>query len=193
MPLKCIDELPAISGFDFCNPNFVFGEIEYIIISHVSKAGVDVYPGTMAGDESDATLWNPLLLQDPVSGEAVAYLLPVRSSLDEPDQTEVEASANRKAFPPAEWQIEARVDDLSDDVYTALRQLRNTQVRMWFIAGGYIFGGQEGIVPVTAHANPVIEEGYDTLHTMNLKLHWKSADIPLRSVAPNLDDLTIDS
>lgn len=189
MPLKCSDDLPVIAGFDFCKPNFVFGEIEYIIISHISKDNLDVFPS----DASDAAAWNTLLLQDGVSNEAIAYLLPVRSSLDEPDQTEVDASANRKAYPPSEWSIEARVDDLADATYTALSELRNTQVRMWFIAGGYIFGGNEGITPVTAHANPVIEEGYDTMHTMNIKLWWKSADVPARQTAPDLEDLSIDS
>ena len=188
MNFKCIDDLPMIPEFDDCNPQFQFGEIDEIIVSHLYREDeqeneITPYPT----DVSSAAEWELLLEPDAVTGEATAYRIPVRGTLSEPDQTVLDASKNRKAYPPAEWSIESRVDDLSDVVYEALRQLRNKQVRIWFIAGGNIFGGTQGIVPASINAYPVIEEGFDTMHNFHLNATWKSDEIPERAPAPEFD------
>lgn len=185
---KCVDELPVIKGFDDCAPNFRFGEIHEIIISHVyledpetPGEGLDVYPD----DISSAASWTPLL--EVGSGgegdEQIAYRIPCRAVLSEPDQTEVDASKGRTAYPPAEWEIEARVDDLHEDVYEGLRGMRNKGVRFWFLADKYIYGGPQGIV-ATSNSFPVIEEGKDSLHNFHTKLKWNSGIVPASADAP---------
>lgn len=178
---KCIDELPVITGFDDCNPKFKFGEIEMIILSHVylevDDSEVDVYPT----DESSVDAWDDIL------NPGTAFIVPVRGTLTEPDQTEIDASRDRKAYPPAEWTLECRVDDLEDSVYNALRQYRNKGVRLWFIAGGHIFGGRTGII-ATANGHLVIEEGFDTMHNFHLNMNWRSAEVPERNDAPAFDE-----
>ncbi len=184
MITKCVDKLPEITGFDYCEPKFKFGEVTQIILSHVYLDGIDVYPT----DESDKDLWSPLFEADSDgdSGQ-VAYLIPVRGTLGEPDQTEIDASMDRKAYPPAEWTLECRVDDLSDNVYDALRQLKNKAARLWFIAGGNIFGGNQGII-ATMNTFLEIEEGFDTMHNVHLRLMWKAAELPERADAPDFDE-----
>lgn len=172
---NCEDALPAITGWNHCEPNYKFGEIEAVIISHISlPEGGDVYPTSITSTDD----WQALFDAD------VAFLLPTRGTLAAPEQTVLDASGGRKAYPPAEFTIDARIDDLGDNVYASLKQYRNKIVRMWFIAGGGIFGGDTGISPVTVNTSLVIEEGFDTMHNLTMNLVWKAEEIPDRDDAP---------
>lgn len=183
----CVDELPAITGFDYCSPEYGFGEIEAIIVSHVSLEGeVTTYPA----NETDETQWDTLFTVDEVTGLATAYYIPVRGTIGDPEQTVIDTSEKRKAYPPAEYTLEARVDDLHEATYAGLRLLNSKTVRLWFIAGGYIWGGNEGINPATINTSLRIEEGHDSLHNVVVRATWKGSYLPERNTSPNFTDET---
>lgn len=180
--LFCEDQLPDIRGFDDCNPNFVFGEIEQVLIGSLG-AEPDF-------DVSDWQMWRENIVGenediDTEGDDFYAYLVPVRGTLTDPDRPEIDASKYRKAYPPAEWNIEFRVDDIPDAVYTALAALHGTSVRFWFISGGYIFGGANGLT-VQMKTAPSIEEGRDAMHQFNCTAHYYG-DIPARAQLTNIE------
>ncbi len=176
MPLTffCDEALPDVRGFSDCSPEFIFGEIEQILITPVT-VGDDFDVGNHLNDWKSWEDWLSLIVSDPdedVDDDGFyALQVPVRGTLGEPDRPELDASRYRKAYPPAEWNIECRVDDLPDRVYAALTSMHNTTVRMWFISGGYIFGGAEGLV-VQMKTAPSIEEGRDSMHQYNVNAHY---------------------
>lgn len=177
--LSCAEGIPSFDGaFDFCSPNFVFGEIEQVIITPLETESGNPYPA----DWTNETSWDTILTAT-TPDEPVGFMIPVRGTIDEPDRPEIEASNYRKAYPPKRYSITASVDDLSDAAYTALRQMMNRSVRLWFISGGYIFGGPQGIVTET-DSWLTIEEGEDSMHRYHILFTWRSADAAQRSTSP---------
>jgi len=180
MPMSsCAAGIPSFAdGFDFCAPNVVFGEIEQVIVSPLETETGNPYPNDWTS-EAD---WDDLLTA-PTGTDPVAYLIPVRGTLDEPDRPEIEASMYRKFYPPKRFNLPANVDDLSDVVYDACRDMVNNSVRLWYISGGYIFGGPQGIV-VDVDSWPVIEEGEDSMHRYHLHFSWRARRAPQRALSP---------
>jgi hypothetical protein len=178
---SCSESIPSfVGGFDYCAPNFIFGEIEQVIISPLELESGDPYPT----DVTDETAWDALL--DPSEGEPVAYLIPVRGTIDEPERPEIEASLYRKAYPPQRYSLALNVDDLSDIVHNALRELTNKRVRIWWISGGYIFGSATGI-EADVNTWQIIEEGEDSMHRYHIHATWRAKEQPYRYVSPFAD------
>jgi hypothetical protein len=179
MPINsCAEGIPDFSGaFDQCNPGFVFGEIEEVIISPIETETGDPFPT----DVEDEDAWDELLA--PLAGDPVAFKIPVRGTIDEPDRPEVEASKYRKAYPPKRYSLQCGVDDLSQKAFDALRLLTNKTVRLWYLSGGYIFGTEIGIV-ADVDSWQVIEEGEDAMHRYHLHFTWRSKDAPKRFTSP---------
>lgn len=183
--LSCAESIPDFSNaFDECAPNFVFGEIQQLIVAPLyTEEGGDTFP-TDWTSEAD---WSSLLdASGDTDATPVAFLIPVRGSIGEPEVTEVEASLGRKAFSSARYTIDAKVDDLSDVAYAALRQMRNVRARIWFMQAEYLYGGAQGIV-ADVNTNLQIDEGEDSLTIMNLKATWKGAadeSAPARTASP---------
>ncbi len=130
--LNCVDDLPDILGFDDCEPNFVFGEIEQVIIGSIQDES-DVLDTLDEGKWEDFEDHFVTEVDADHSSDFYAFLIPGRGTMDEPDQPEVEASRYRRAYPPAERTIEFNVDDIPDGVYDALNDLHNQTVRLWAI------------------------------------------------------------
>lgn len=179
MANSCAESIPSfVNAFDFCAPNYAFGEITGIIVAPLELETGNPYPT----DWTDEAAWESLL-NPTAPAVPVAFEIPVRATLDEPDRPTVEASKYRKAYPPKRYTINASVDDLSDLAYTALTQLVNKRVRFWFLSGGYIFGSPIGVEADT-DSWLVIEEGEDALHKYNIELTWRSQNPPQRAVSP---------
>ena len=174
MSNSCAESVPNFDGvFDFCEPNFVFGEVEEIIIAPLELETGDPYPA----DWSDEDLWDALFDAD------TAHKIPVRGTIDEPDRPEVEASKYRKAYPPKRYTLSGNVDDLSDAAYEAMRQLQNKRVKVWWISGGYLFGLPEGI-DADVDSWHQIEEGEDSMHQYHFSFSWRSKNAPARVKSP---------
>jgi hypothetical protein len=179
MPINsCAESIPDFTGaFDFCAPNFVFGEVEEVIISPLELESGDPFPADITSEDD----WNELLA--PTVGDAVAFKLPVRGTIDEPDRPEIEASLYRKAWPPKRYNLGVNVDDLSDEAYSNLRELMNKRVRLWYLSGGYIFGFETGI-EADVDSWQVIEEGEDAMHRYHLHFSWRNKYAPKRWTSP---------
>ena len=186
LDFTCAEGLPIFKGFDDCNPEFGFGEIEFLIVAPLA---IESNPGAFTGwdgfNPSVEAEWDDLFAEtDSDTGEQTAYLIPVRGTLGEPDRPEIEASRYRKAYPDPTWSLEFKVDDLSDSVYEAMRQFANTTCRVWFVSGDYIFGGNTGCVPATVNTWLVIEEGRDSMHNFHGVAEWRAATAPERDASP---------
>lgn len=174
----CADSIPDLeNAFNYCEPNFVFGEIEEIIVAPLETETGDPFPT----DWQDEDAWDLLLA--PSGSSPVAYKIPVRGTIDEPDRPEVDASKYRKAYPPKRYNLSSTADDLSDKAYAGLREMQNKRVRVWWISGGYLFGLEEGI-EADVDTWLTIEEGEDSMHSYHLNLTWRSNESPNRVTSP---------
>jgi hypothetical protein len=179
MPTSCTDSVPSFAGeFNYCAPAYVFGEIEEVIIAPLELESGDPYPTPW----TDKAAWDALLAPT-LPDLPVAFKIPVRGTMDEPDQPEIETSGYRTAFPPARYNVPLMVDDLNEQVYENLRQMNNVTVRMWLISGGKIFGGPTGI-EADLRTWPIIEEGEDAMHKYHIHASWRAALAPERAVSP---------
>jgi hypothetical protein len=163
----CADSIPDFSGaFNYCAPNFVFGEIEEIIVAPLELEEGEPYPA----DWTDSNDWDELL--SPLAGDPVAFRIPVRGTIDEPERPEVDASLYRKAYPPQRYTLACSVDDLSDLAFEAMRNLNNVRVRVWFIQGHYMYGMPTGLeADITTWLT--IEEGEDSMTRYSMNLTWR--------------------
>lgn len=191
---QCASEIPSFANaFDDCEPNYVFGEVEWVYISPLST-DADGIENPYPADVSDVDAWLVLFNAD------VAHRIPVKGSIDEPEVPEIETSLYRKAYPPPVYTLNVAVDDLSGPrvdpdpdptigSYEAMRLLNNQYVRMWFISGGYIFGGQTGL-RASVKTWITIEEGQEALHRYHASFEWRSTNKlgPARNPAPSFMD-----
>lgn len=182
MPAQnCNDSIPDFSNaFNYCDPEYSFGEVERVIV-----APIDIHESiTDLPSMDEAAL---------IAAEASGYIgiIPVKGSLDEPEQPEQETSLYRRAYPPARYTLEGNADDLSTEAYTALRDLNKKRVRMWFVSGKYIFGGALGLISDT-RTFPVIEEGEESLHRYHVRFEWRSdGKSPERDSSPWYEDVDV--
>lgn len=179
MANSCAESIPSFKdAFDYCAPKYSFGEITEIIVAPLELETGNPYPTDWTNEDAWDLLLNPVAPALPV-----AFKIPVRATLDEPDRPTVETSLYRKAWPPKRYTMNASVDDLSEAAYTALTKLVNKRLRLWFLSGGYIFGAPTG-VEADVDSWLVIEEGEDSLHKYNLELTWRSQTPPARATSP---------
>ena len=175
------DSIPSFgTGFDYCAPNYVFGEVTHVIVAPIGIPDESDYAGNpWPTDVSDMGDWDALI------GAGFAQVIPIKGTLDEPERPEIDTSLGRKAYPPPRYTLTGQVDDLPADVYEGMRNLSNKSVRFWFLSGGYIFGGAQGL---RSDVNTwlTIEEGEESVHKYNVSFTWKSEDrlAPARAIAP---------
>lgn len=179
MANSCSASVPDFSNaFNYCDPGYVFGEIENIILSPLEVESGSPFPA----DWRDTSDWDALLTA-PTGQTPIAHKLPVIGTLGEPDRTDIPTSNYRHAYPPKRYNMTVMVDDLSDEAYENLRHLTNVTVRMWYESGGYLFGGEQGI-EVDVDSFPVIEEGEDSLHKFHVHMTWRAKEAPARTPSP---------
>ena len=176
------DTIPSFgAGFDYCAPNYVFGEVTHVIVAPIGVPEGSPYQGTpYPEDPSEMGDW-----EDLIAADIGVQVIPIKGTLDEPERPEIDTSLGRKAYPPPRYTLTGQVDDLPDDVYEGMRNLSNKSVRFWFLSGGYIFGGAQGL---RSDVNTwlTIEEGEESVHKYNVSFTWKSEDrlAPARAIAP---------
>lgn len=143
--------VPDFDGaFNDANPTYGFGEVERVIV-------VDL--------DTD---------KDDVDFETSDNVIPVRGTFDEPEQTEIDTSLYRKAYPPARYTLTCAVDDISDTAYERLRAFHGGRCKMWFQAGAYLFGGDGIECDVKTHLT--IDEGEEALQKYHIVFEWRSTD-----------------
>lgn len=168
--LNCATTLPDFTdAFDYCAPNFVFGEIEEIIVCQLyDEDGSPLPVGFDWTDKADFEALFTAVAPDLPLG----HRIPVRGTIDEPERPVVESSLYRKAYPPKRYTLTGSVDDLSQIAYDAMGELDNNRVRLWFIQGDYMYGLPEGLeCDITTWVT--IEEGEDSMTKYAFSAAWR--------------------
>ena len=86
MSQTCASSIHDFCGaFDYCAPNFVFGEIEEIIIAQLYTYSGYHYPEEW--DWEKEASWNGFLSGcDDETPETIAFRIHVRATIDDPDR-----------------------------------------------------------------------------------------------------------
>lgn len=169
MSVVCTAILPTASA-DYCSPNVHFGQIERIFFTR---------PGDGLTDVSSLSEWNTRLDQDdalpsPPTLAKIRYLY-VIGDLPEADQTEIEISGKRKVYNVPEHTINFSVDDTDDTNLALALAVQQNGVgifQTWFLAGGRLYGGNDGI-ETNMKINLVIPESKDEVQKLVGTMTWE--------------------
>ena len=175
-PTGCASDVPALD-FDFCDPAVSFGEIERIFV-----APYDTTPFT---DVESLAEWTARLDNTTLADPDLIRYMDVSADLPKGEREKIQISRSREISTPAKFTINVTVDDLSDLNYEFMRTTYcNTLQRFWFLAGNYIYGGNEGI-PAIMELDLVIERGgKKSLNKFDGTVTWEHEFPPERNDSP---------
>lgn len=172
-PTGCGSVLPEVS-FDTCSPNVTFGEIQKIFVGMANAE-----PFT---DWTDLSQWEAALAL-PVNDPDAIRELNVSADLPAPSVEEIVISLGRKIQSPASHVINVDIDDLSDENYEFARVTScNSQFKVWFMTGDYMYGGNDGIT-ANMSLRPVIERGIKSLNKLSGTITWEAKFSPERETS----------
>ena len=161
-PTDCTGALPAIDT-SVCGPGTMWGQVDYIYLA----------PGdTELTDWSDLSEWTTKL------GDNTIVKFPVIGSKDAPEYQEVERSGQRYAYGPKKHKLMFRIDEVNTTNYEFMRYIEcNPTLKMWYSAGGYLFGGDPGIT-ASVKMDLIVPEDYNALATLTGEATWKAKHSP---------------
>ena len=171
MPVCGSPVLPPVA-FNYCAPDIRPGQITKILITRDTSADVMT-------SASDLAEWNTRINASsviPGSGAAPIRELTVVASLAAPDVTEQDISGGRKYRGKPEHKIAYKIDELSlgniNDLMHDYQVAGAATVKMWFVSGGLLFGGNTGIsASVSSHL--VIPEDINAVSTIEGEFSFK--------------------
>ena len=176
MPTCTTVDIPAVVA-DFCAPNINFGEIDKIYFTN---------DGAPLTDWNDLAEWNTRLDNADVTADNTKIrCLHVIGDKPAPERSEIEFSQGRKAYTEADHSINIRVDETGDENYALVQWLEENagqQLRIWYQAGKYLYGGNTGILALLT-LDDIIPESDDELNTFNGTVSWEGKH-PDRIVNP---------
>ena len=173
-PTGCGGILPDVD-FNFCSPVNAFGEITHIFLAS--------YDASCFTDESSLSEWLARLDNTGGDVESIRYLhVKANKPVASPDI--IETSLNRKVKSPATYTLNITIDDVSDLNYEFMRATQcNTTFKMWFVAGGYLFGGVCGVASIL-NLDYQIDDGSKSIHKITGTATWDASYSPERVVNP---------
>jgi hypothetical protein len=173
-PAGCGGELPDFN-FNFCSPVQAFGEITHIFLA---ASDADCFT-----DEAVLSEWLGRLDNSGGGIDAIRYMH-VKANKPLGTGESIEVSLGRMANTPQTFTINITVDDVSDLNHEFMRSTQcSTVFKMWYAAGGYLWGGVCG-VNATLKLDYQIDEGTNTIHKIVGTATWKSDFAPERVVNP---------
>ncbi len=173
-PTGCETHLPDLD-FNFCSPNIVYGEVTHVFLA--------------AGDAQCFSDWNVLqewLDRIDNTADGIDYIryMHVKADLPGGEKETIEISLGRKVKSPVTYTLNIEVDDMSALNYEFMRLSQcNVGFKMWFAAGGYLFGGNCGI-DVMLNLDYTIERGMKSIHKIQGTAIWEASCAPDRIVNP---------
>lgn len=193
----CDSEVLPIVSFDDCNPEINKSEIVAIFIALTDAAPFE--------DVSDPAEWAARLSQTatppPVVGGGTAT--PIKDLIrrltviaDKPASTDVTkaVSNNRVITVDRTRVINVTIDEVNDSNYDLMRKTEcgnGLSVKAWYLtAGGYLYGGVEGILSGLGGQKPVLklqpifERGTDSIETLAGTLSWSNVKSEPRVKSP---------
>ena len=99
MNTSCAESIPSFAGaFDYCAPNFVFGEIEEMIVAPLDVEGGDPFPADWLDEDSWDELLNPTV-GSPIDRIRVTSMVTKRAIKRLPPASEIMPAASFKPTP----------------------------------------------------------------------------------------------
>jgi hypothetical protein len=175
---NCADFNLPITGFDDCNPDVNYSEIERVFIGG-PKAGP-------FANIANAAEWNTRMTQTTIGVDSVRALTVIG---DMPAAAGVvkELSNGRKKQIGKDFTVNYTVDDISDENYTFFRTLDEQPLIRLFgfeTQGGKMYHyGNAGII-VNHNSNGILARGRDEIETEAGVITWRNKQRPLRMTSP---------
>ena len=176
MPVICNpNDLPAVEA-DFCNPDINFGQIDRIFFNN---------EGNPMLDWTDVMEWNTRLDNTTLADATKIRWLHVIGDKPAPEKTTLDFSQGRQINTEKTHTVNVIVDETGPLNYALVQWLEDNasqNVRMWYSAGKYLYGGNEGI-SVKLELDDIIPQSDEELNTFNGTATWKGGH-PARIVNP---------
>lgn len=167
--------LPKVKA-DFCAPDFNFGQISALYLGNSDR--------TDFANWDVITEWTANLDNTDVTTEKIKTLH-VIGDKPAPERNSIAFSQGREVSTPAKHTVNVKVDETHDDNYALVQWLENNvgqQIKAWYAAGKYLYGGNSGI-SVTLTLDDVIPESKEELNTFVGAIKWEGSH-PDRVVSP---------
>lgn len=182
-PTDCDFDLPVVS-FSDCSPNVVYSEIRRIFIARKGAASF--------ANWLEATEWLDRLSETATGPDAIRALT---VTADKPAAAPVSKaiSNGRTVVVGKDHTINFTIDDVTAENYEFMRQLEcgGQGYKFWYeTSGGYIYGGNAGIIGVNGlgiDMNDVLNRGLEEIETINGVLTWREKFSPERGLSPIFD------
>ena len=170
-PTGCNNDVPAIN-MDECNPSVDFSEVDKLYMT----AAPD---GCGLSDWTSAAEWATRIDN---AGVAICDIREwwVSGELPEPERNITPIDNEREVSSPMTFGLNLQVFDLDTDTYDALRILQcGLKVRIWYSAGGYMYGSTDGI-EASVIASHIVTKGSKEVNYGQLLIKWEADHNPER-------------
>lgn len=166
MPEICTPvALPAVKA-DFCAPNLNFGEIDRVYLGN---------PGNPFTDWSLLAEWDARLDNADIADATKIRMLHVIGDKPAGEKTKIDFSQGRSVYTEGKHSINIKVDETGDENYELIIWLEENAgqtVSLWYQAGKYIYGGNDGI-SASLTLDDIIPESDEELNTFNGAATWE--------------------
>lgn len=163
--MNCANVNLPIVDADFCAPNINFGQIDKIYLG---------YNGQPMADWTSLAEWTSRIDNATLADLTKIRELHVIADKPTAERTAVAFSQGRTAYATPNHTINVRVDETGENNYGLIQWLEDNAgqtIRIWYQAGKYLYGGNEG-VPATLSLNDVIPESDEELNTFQGTITW---------------------
>jgi hypothetical protein len=172
-PTDCTSVLPDVD-FDYCAPDFNMGQISEIYIGNIDQGFTDW---------TSLAEWNSRISEDSSDVDALRRLY-VIGDKPEPESNDIDMSKDRIVVGNKKHTLNFRIDETGATNYEFLRTLEcGTKYNVWFVAGKYVYGGNDGI-EANLKLNDIIPEDNQELNTFNGTVVWEAKFHPERTDNP---------
>lgn len=158
MSTDCIPVALPVVKADFCAPNLNFGEISLIYLGN---------EGNPFLDWEDLAEWNTRLDNVDAVDLASIRFIHVQGEKGATEKNKIEYSQNRSVYTEPKHTISITIDETGDENYALIRWLEDNagqQLRLWYQAGKYLYGGNSGL-PVVLTLDDIIPLSDEELNT----------------------------
>lgn len=159
-------KLPAVEA-DFCAPNINWSQVDNVYLGNLENPFTDwssLTEWTSRIDNTDAG----------ISDTAIKHLH-VIGDKPRPERNSVAFSKGRTAHTTPNHTVNLIVDETGDNNYNLIKWLEDNagqKVALWYSAGKYIYGGNEGI-EATIVLDDVIAQSDEELNVFQGEAVWE--------------------
>lgn len=159
--------LPIVTA-DFCAPDINFGEVDKIFLGN---------PGNPFTDWTDLAEWTARLDNADIVDAATIRTLHIIGDKPAPEKNKVDFSQGRSVYTDPKHTLNISIDETGDDNYALIQFLEDNAgqtLQMWYQAGKYLYGGNEGIAAVLT-LDDIIPGSTEELNTFKGVASWEGS------------------